>query len=252
MSATKIFSALIICLFSFQVAAHGPNDCERRYLAQEKKAASSRSNALGYGFLVGGMIANAAASAGITVWVNPNAEFFSTMTAFTLGQATFVAASLLSPFSEPLAAKIRRFAFASKNKPGMQPNDLESTADTIHATYTLREQYATDRIFVFRNALRLNFQTAALAYQTGDRAAVVAEIADAALAGYDHFRDIDPGTPAIRNTIYACFLVKVENPLDLKTEILDLIRRRNPNMDDQAKMYYTQALDAWLKSSESF
>jgi len=248
MSFSKCLIVLFLGFSSLQAVAHGPPDCEQRHLT--KVVERARSNALGYGFLIGGMIANAAASAGITVWVNPNAEFFSTMTAYTLGQATFVAASLLSPFSEPLAARIRRFAFASKTNAESAVSDLEGKADTIHATFTLREQYATDRIFLFRNALRLNFQTAALAALDGDRDSVVAEIADAALSGYDYFKDLDPNEPAIKNTIYASFLVKVQNPMSFKDEILALIHKRHPVRDKKADAYYERALDAWLTHAD--
>lgn len=232
--------------------------CTNAQIAHAVKEAlaksSSSSNALGYGFLVGGMIANAATSAGITVWVNPQAEFFSTFVGFTLGQATFIGASLLSPFSEPISAKMRRFSFALKGKgqrdPAREPSsELEAKADAIHATYTLREQYATDRIFLFRNTLRLNFQTAALAVESGDRAAVVAELADAAMAGYRYFKDIDPREPAITNSIHASFLMKVETPSLLKEPTLALIRAREAHMDSNAEIYYKRALDVWLVDS---
>gem|GEM_PF-2761663 len=209
------------------------------------------SDALGYGFLVRGIIANAAASTGITVWVNPQAEFLPTFVGFSLGQVTFIAASLISPFSEPISAKIRRFAFGLKERNNLEHGQavgskLEAQADAIHATYTLREQYATDRIFVFRNALRLNFQTAAVAFQSGDHEAVAAEIADAAMAGYQYFKDIDPSERAIVNTIHASFLIKIKNPSSLKGPVLTLIKERSTEFDAKAEAYYLRALDAWL------
>jgi hypothetical protein len=215
------------------------------------QASSSNRDALGYGFLIGGMIANAAVSAGVTGWVNPQAEFLPTLVGFTLGQATFIAASLLSPFSEPLSAKMRRFSFALKGKNQGEPaqvanSELEAKADAIHATYTLREQYAVDRIFVYRNAIRLNFQTAALALQSHDAAAVAAEIADAAMSGYRYFKDIDPREPAIVNTIYASFLVKLEEPSRLKDAVMRIIRERDLSLDAKAQAYYERALAAWL------
>lgn len=209
------------------------------------------SDALGYGFLVGGIIANAAASTGITVWVNPQSEFIPTFVGFSLGQVTFIAASLISPFSEPISAKIRRFAFGLKGKNNSEhgqvvSSPLEAQADAIHATYTLREQYATDRIFVFRNAIRLNFQTAAMAFQSGDPEVVTAEIADAAIAGYEYFKDIDPSERAIVNTIYASFLIKMNHPSNLKEPIMALIKERSIEFDAKAEAYYNRALDAWL------
>lgn len=218
------------------------------------KSQAISSDALGYGFLVGGIIANAAASTGITVWVNPQAEFVPTFVGFSLGQVTFIAASLISPFSEPISAKIRRFAFGlkGKNNPDQRHgvgSELEAKADAIHATYTLREQYATDRIFLLRNALRLNFQTAALAFQSGDQEAVAAEIADAAMAGYLYFKDIDPGEAAIVNTIHASFLVKIKNSSSLKNPTLAIIRERSTDFDANAEAYYERALNAWLVDS---
>lgn len=230
--------------------------CTRAQIAQAVKDSivksfPKNSNALGYGFLVGGIIANAAALAGITVWANPQVEFFPSFVGFSLGQVTFIAAGLLSPFSEPFSYKIRRFSFAlkgrnQKGEPEMHPGRLEEKADKIHATYTLREQLAIDRIFVFRNTLRLNFQTAAVASQNADHKGVIAEIADAAMAGYQYFRDIDPREPAIVNSIYASFLIKAKNPSELKAAVMTLIQERSADFDAKAEDYYQHALDAWL------
>jgi hypothetical protein len=256
--------AIFICLIAFQSKAFAMSDCEAIFLDPQEQGSevireldsaiqetSSNADMKGYAFLVGGMIANAAVSAGITTWVNPGAEFLPTMVGYTLGQVTFITASLLSPFSEPLSAKIRRFAFGLKSKGNTDVtrtanSALESKADAIHSTYTLREQYATDRIFVFRNALRLNFQTAALAFETGDQTAVIAEVADAAMAGYQYFKDIDPREPAIVNAIHASFLVKVKDPSHLIEPILALIRARDPDYDSKAEAYYERAMKAWL------
>lgn len=238
----------MLILFSFEMA-HAQSDCEFLFLKHQQqmiqgcessarvgggctpiqiaqavknaivKGSLASSDALGYGFLVGGIIANAAISSGITVWVNPQSQFFPTFVGFSLGQQA-------------------------------AGNALEAQADAIHATYTLREQYATDRIFLFRNALRLNFQTAALAFHSGNHEVVAAEIADAAMAGYHYFKDIDPSEAAIVNTIHASFLVKIKNPSSLKEPSLAIIRDRSMDFDSKAETYYQHALDAWLVDSE--
>lgn len=243
---SKFFAILLFCSLALQ-SAHASPSCEKLLTRPRQQNADT----WGYGFLLGGMVANAAASAGITVLVNPHSEFVPTFVGFMLGQATFVGVSLLSPFSEPIFAKMRRFSFALKGK-GQQDlaqnanSELEAKADAIHATYTLREQHAIDRIFVFRNTLRLNLQAAALAMQTGDREAVVAELADAAMAGYHYFKDIDPREPAIINSVRASFLSKVENPGLLREPTLALIRARAERFDAAAEVYCERALDAWL------
>ena len=215
------------------------------------KSSTHHSDAMGYGFLIGGIIANAAASAGVTVWVNPRVEFLSALVGYSLAQVTFIAVNLLSPFSEPISAKIRRFSFALKGAKqqgfvGKQSDGLERQADVTHATYTLPEQYAIERIFLFRNTLKLNFQIAAAAYESEEQMKVIAEIADAAIAGYHYFKDIDPSEKAIVNTIHATFLANVKDPSTLKAATMEWIRVRSQDLSQEAEIYYRRALDAWF------
>lgn len=245
-----MFHSIIISLLLFtqiSTADLSPEDTSTSNTSTIEKTSDLR----GYAFLIGGMVVSAAASAGIMHLVSPQAGFVQMMVGFILGQATFVGANLLSPFSEPVSSNIRRFAFALKER--RDSNDdhtgtlqLEEKADAIQASYTLREQYAIDRIFVFRNALRLNFDSAARAIREGDREAIVAELADALVAGYLYFKDIDPREPAIINAIHASFLNRIEEPESLKDSILKSIEAGHGPFTSRARNYYERALDAWL------
>lgn len=206
-------------------------------------------NAVGYGFLIGGMVANAAGSSALMTAVSPELQFMPLFAASILGQVSFISVSLLAPFLEPISSTIRRATFAMTKGSGnhVAPrSSLERQADLINATYTLREQHATDRILTLRNAIRFNFQTAAVAIETGDQKTVVAEIGDAAMMGYRHFRDLSPREPTLVSAIQTSFLRHVERPDDLIAPTLEYLRLHDPDYSAAAEQYYVQALQAWL------
>jgi hypothetical protein len=220
-------------------------------------ALPDRTQRLGYGFLIGGMIANAALSAGITTWANPLATFKASFVAFFLGQASFIGLNLLAPFLEPVSNRIRRAVFAL-NRPMNPTSGFEAQANATNSTFTLREQHAVDRIMQFRNAVKTNFNEAASAVDRGDHVTVTGELADALLAGYRYFRDIDPTEPAITSAIRASFLRKVTDPAALHQPIIDSLRRIDPMLYDapatragepSPREYFEKALRAWLATS---
>lgn len=221
------------------------------------------SNLLGYGFLVGGMVANAAAFAGITTLVNPQTPFTPTVVGFVLGQASLISANLLSSFSDPIFNRLRKLSYKLKGQG--QPLTLDAMADGTQASYTLREQNSIDRIFQFRMALRSNFDAALTAYLAGDLETQMTEIADVAINGYLYFDEIDPREPGIVNAVWASYLSKTGNRTELKDPIFAIIKARYPkfrdrkpgqtvryiNLEDDkvAQAYFRAVLDAWLSDT---
>ncbi len=221
------------------------------------------SNLLGYGFLIGGMVANAAAFAGITTLVNPQTPFMPTVVGFVLGQASLISANLLSSFSDPIFNRLRKLSYKLKGQG--QPLTLDAMADGTQASYTLREQNSIDRIFQFRMALRSNFDAALTAYLAGDLETQMTEIADVAINGYLYFDEIDPREPGIVNAVWASYLSKTGNRTELKDPIFAIIKARYPkfrdrkpgqtvryiNLEDDkvAQAYFRAVLDAWLSDT---
>jgi len=129
----------------------------------QAKRSETVANLVGYSILGAGIVANSAFSAGVLSAISPQLEFMPLFAGSFLGQMSFVSVSLLAPFLEPVSSRIRHKTFelttGRRPKPNMHPT-LEEQADRVHATYTLREQHATDRVISFRNAIRLNLQAA--------------------------------------------------------------------------------------------
>lgn len=213
-------------------------------------------NAVGYAFLVGVMIANAAATAEVTQLVNSQAQFSATFVGSFFAQLSFIGVSLMAPYLEPLANQLRRSTFAAvKGTRNESPTDLESQADAINATYTLREQHASDRILSLRTAIMMNFEAARVAIEEGDQEGVVAQIADAMMAGYRHFRDLNPADPTIASAVRATLLRKISNPRALAQPVLDYIEVHDSEHgsvrhgDISPQQYYRQAVRAWLETA---
>ena len=255
-------------------------DCLRRGGCTEKDiaqmtlqtiTATGVPNAVGYGFLLAGLSANAALNASIMTYVNPHADFVSTFAGSFLGQMSFLSLSLFSVFVDPITSKIRRFAYANirghninngseantdENTNSTAHSDLETLADRTHAAYTYREQHASDRILMFRNALSFNLDRAVKALESEETDIVVAQLGDMAMMGYRHFKDLSPSDHTIANAIYSAFLVRVSNPQELYEPVIAYIQARDPSYSAKpkrtteisAREYYELALNAWLRN----
>jgi hypothetical protein len=222
-----------------------------REIIEEKK----KPQFIGFSFLIAGMVANAAVTAQVMKMVNTEADFSIIFTSSFLGQFSFISVNLLAPFLEPISSRIRKFTFAFSQSTisNARPGSLEAQANLLNATYTFREQQASDHILTFRNALRFNFESAMRAIETGDEQTVVVELADALMAGYRHFREISPSDPTIINAVRSTFLRKIRHPEALQAAVLKQIRNSvvPENLNSiEAQKYYEQAVAAWLASSQ--
>ena len=214
------------------------------------KRSETVANLVGYSILGAGIVANSAFSAGVLSAISPQLEFMPLFAGSFLGQMSFVSVSLLAPFLEPVSSQIRRktFELTTGRRPKRDKHPtLEEQADRVHATYTLREQHATDRVISFRNAIRLNLQAAVRAWEARDEDGVVAEIADAAILGFRHFRDISPQEETILYTVRATLTRRLENPEWWGAKALQAIESLEGFQSEASKAYYEQLLGSWFQ-----
>lgn len=217
-----------------------------------------RSERRGYLFLVGGILINATASTALMLGANPALTFRPLFLSYVLNQFTLIYANTLSPFTEPISARVRRFSYALKesavgveNLVSRLADRLTQRADVTDATYSLRQLHATDRIFVFRNAVRLNFETAAIALRNDHYAAAVAQIADAAINGYHYFRDIAHDEPAIVNAFRATMLLE-KTSIDrhqFLEDVLIYIRQTERHPPSDIEPYCREIVLGWVGDS---
>ena len=220
------------------------------------------ADAKGYAFLAGVMAANAAVVTGVTVLVNSDVAVIPTFVTFFLGQSMVIAANTVAPFAAPIGNRVQLVLYglreAAKKKKALYEGATshDAQADTLNATYTLREQQVTDRVMNFRNALKLNALAATQAMVTADTRLIVAELGDAAMSGFRHFREIDPADPTIVSAVGTSFLQKVTiDSQSLYIALLEYVREHDQGFNQKARragepaarQYYERAFSAWLK-----
>lgn len=249
-------------LFEKCKAAGGCTPAQIGEFVSELVAATiDHTDAKGYAFLAGVMAANAAAATGVTMMVNSDISFVPTFVTFFLGQSMVITANTVAPFAAPIGNRVQKVLYgireAAKKKKALYESEQshDAQADTLNATYNLREQQVTDRVMNFRNALKLNALAAAYAGSTGNIEIIVAELGDGAMAGFRHYREIDPADPTIVNVIGGSFLQKVTiDSQSLYEAALEYVRARDPNFnavarrsgEPNARQYYERAFCAWL------
>lgn len=213
------------------------------------KRSETVANLTGYAILGTGIFANSALSAWALSTISPQLEFVPLFAGSFIGQMSFVSVSLLAPFLEPVSSSIRRKVFELKKRREAgkdETHSLEEQADRVHATYTLREQHATDRVISFRNAIRLNMREAAQALERRDENAVIAEVADAAMLGYRHFRDISPREETVLQTVRVALVRHMESPEAWVDRVLQEIEIQGGFQTSDARTYYERLLRAWF------
>lgn len=249
---------------------HEGDECLERNLAKAIETSFEKLNFSGgkrYFYLVAGIAGTSALTAGTLALVNDKGiDFVPAFTVAVFGQISLLTANLLAPFLEPISSRIRRATFALARKNGSispEHQSLERQADVVQATYTLREQHATDRILSLRGALQFNLLVIRDLVKSGNRAEIARLLGDAAMLTYRHFRDLDPNEVTIVSAVRTSILAEIEDPDKLYNETMDYINQQgnsgnslrsadpqnSGNSSDTTEYesdYYRHLLRAWL------
>ncbi len=249
---------------------HEGDECLERTLTKAIETSFEKLNFSGgkrYFYLVAGIAGTSALTAGTLALVNDKGiDFFPAFTVAVFGQISLLTANLLAPFLEPISSRIRRATFALARKNGSispEHQSLERQADVVQATYTLREQHATDRILSLRGALQFNLLVIRDLIQSGNRAKIAHLLGDAAMLTYRHFRDLDPNEVTIVSAVRTSVLAAIDDPDELYTQTMDYLIQQGNDLDslrlagsqnsglstepaEYESDYYRRLLRAWL------
>jgi hypothetical protein len=249
---------------------HEGDECLESTLAKAIETSFEKLNFSGgkrYFYLVAGIAGTSALTAGTLALVNDQGiDFFPAFSVAVFGQISLLTANLLAPFLEPISSRIRRATFALARKNGSispEHQSLERQADLVQATYTLREQHATDRILSLRGALQFNLLVIRELIQSGNREGIAHLLGDAAMLTYRHFRDLDPNEVTIVSAVRTSVLAAIDDPDKLYTQTMEYIIQQDSSLDslritdsqdsghsiettEHESDYYRRLLRAWL------
>lgn len=230
---------------------HVPTKPEQNLLSQQTK---------GYLYLAIGMGITSAGTAWVSTQINPDQDFSTGTANAFLAQMSFLSISALGPFIEPISSNIRRAAFSmKKGNHSVTRSVLEKQADELNATYTLREQQMSSRIIEIRTAVRQNFGDITRSLEKNDINQAASQLADVAIMGFRHFRDLDPNDATIIGALQASFQNKVKDPNDLFHRSLNYIQENDKEFwprpakpgEVSAQAYYQKALRSWLNLDQN-